>query len=265
MLRSILSALLFSGCAIGASQAQAQYGHYDYYPGSTYSHGNHYHVTPGHYDYHPHSHVHAHPIPVAPYYPAPIAINGPAACIQDSCCNHGTTLPPVQFNPNTNDPRNFGPQVNMGPVSPAGNPDLNNQVPTVIPNPNAANIGADASEVNPSPANVPQPPAPNFTAPQQQQNPLLGQPNAAGQQNVPQQLNGPGTAQILQDDSPLMSGAEQLGSIDRGQVLKVIDVRGNWVQLETDWLKSNAWIRKDLVQLSGVNQQQTADVAPLAN
>jgi len=259
MLRSILSALLFSGCAIGASQVQAQYGHYDYYPGATYSHGNHYHVAPGHY--HAHSHVHAQPIYVAPYYPAPIA--GPSGCIVDSYCAHA--VPPIQFNPNTGDPRNFGPQGNVEPGNPAGSPAFNNQIPTVIPNPNTANNGLDASEAGPAQANVPQAPVPNFTAPQLDQNPSLVQPNPAGQQNVQQQTAGAGNAQVLQDDSPLMSGVEQLGSIDRGQVLKVLDVRGNWVQLETTWLNSNAWIRRDMIQMSEISPQGNQDVAPLAN
>jgi len=74
-----------------------------------------------------------------------------------------------------------------------------------------------------------------------------------------------GQAQVLQNDSPLMSGKDQLGTIDRGQVLKVLEVRGNWVQLETTWLNSNAWIRKDMIQMSEVNPQANGDVAPLAN
>lgn len=70
-------------------------------------------------------------------------------------------------------------------------------------------------------------------------------------------------ALILHDDSPLMSGGEQLGSIDRDQTLRVLDIRGNWVQLETNWLGKNTWIRRSQVQLND-NIQPERDIAPPA-
>jgi hypothetical protein len=74
-----------------------------------------------------------------------------------------------------------------------------------------------------------------------------------------------GHAQVLQNDSPLMSGSDQLGTIDRGQVLKVLNMQGNWIQLETNWLGKNAWIRKETVQMNEISPQGNQDVAPLAN
>ncbi len=82
--------------------------------------------------------------------------------------------------------------------------------------------------------------------------PMLAQPAARGQ------------AQILQNDSPLMSGGEQLGSIDRGQVLKIVNMQGNWIQLETNWLGKNAWIRKELVLIPS-NPLIADEIAPPAN
>lgn len=82
--------------------------------------------------------------------------------------------------------------------------------------------------------------------------------------NVPQQVPvADGMAVVLQDDSPLMSAADQLGSIDRGQSLRVLSIQGNWVQLETTWLQKNAWIRKNLVQMND-NIQPPNDIAPPA-
>ncbi|MDX1962021.1 MAG: hypothetical protein SFX18_02635 [Pirellulales bacterium] len=66
-------------------------------------------------------------------------------------------------------------------------------------------------------------------------------------------------ARVLQDDAPLMDGADQLGSIDRGQTLKILDVRGTWIKLETDWLRKNAWIKKDLIEVVSDNSASAAE------
>jgi hypothetical protein len=72
-----------------------------------------------------------------------------------------------------------------------------------------------------------------------------------------------GMALVLQNDSPLMNAAEQLGSIDRGQTLRVLNIQGNWVQLDTDWLGKNAWIRSNHVRMND-NIQPPNDIAPPA-
>lgn len=72
-----------------------------------------------------------------------------------------------------------------------------------------------------------------------------------------------GMALVMQDDSPLMNGGDQLGSIDRDQTLRVLNIQGNWVQLETNWLGKNAWIRRNQVRMND-NIQPPNDIAPPA-
>jgi hypothetical protein len=82
--------------------------------------------------------------------------------------------------------------------------------------------------------------------------------STASSVSVPQ-----GMALVLQNDTPLMHGSEQLGSIDRDQTLRVLDVRGNWVQLETNWLGKNTWLRRDQIHMND-NIRLSNDIAPPA-
>lgn len=250
MLRPILSALLFFGCAVGTDTTQAQYNHCDHLPVIVYSHPPHFHRAPIYLD--SHTHGFHHPVMV-PYGidPRMSAMN----CIGDQC------IPNPAFT-SQNQPLQQGGQ---GLQFPDNGANQLNQVPTVIPNPSSDTTTPNNAPALPTFSNQQQSALPNFTGPQQNaaeaQSPALN----PAQNNSTSSASGVGMAKILQDDSPLMSGGEQLGSIDRGQELKVMNIQGNWVQLETTWLKANAWIRKDLVDLGNVAMPANTDVAPLAN
>jgi hypothetical protein len=194
-------------------------------------------------------------------YAAPPMLGGNASgcphCQQGSAPLPGPQGPPNMAMPSPNYPRNRGPRGMNGPPSTFASvapPQARNPAPS--PDSHAGhdhanhNHGdhshADHSHANPQRGDMAQD-RPRLVGP------VLAQPAR-------------GTAQILQNDSPLMSGGEQLGSIDRGQVLKIVNTQGNWVQLETNWLGKNAWIRKEHVQIVDTRNQALADdIAPPAN
>jgi hypothetical protein len=287
---------------ISTSLLQAQ-AHFDHHPSTIQQHGNHFHQVPAHIDLHHNGHVHHGVTVVSP--PSTPIIHGshvhstptiihqnpqyiPSGTIINSTVVSNSTSVPVNTVPfQGSGLKIINPATNVGPIDfvidsqnyklQAGQQIELKAKPTYVLKFDRGNgqgqksytiKDGDLYNFNVSNSSwdltLQAPPTTSIVATTSTTVPSV----ISSAKPVLPTIDGSSVgkqAKILIDNAPLMNGTEQLGTIDRGQALKILAEKGNWLQVQTTWLNKNGWIKKELVEVTADVAPPADDVAPPAN